>query len=474
MPLEPESEKEDFTFVAAPIEPKKSITVHIALPILIIFLILSIIFIVLLSISCFSYNDETKKSISLTQLEIVKKSAKKYFLVICFLFVVEIVCFISCIFFSTVLLLYTALQIAYIAFSLAVDVCALRIIRITYSKRREIQSIYKNLLAEAEKHDIDINKDITPEDVAEITDSHRQLVMGIICLKDIEFNEKTKLNNVDRAFLFFTVALQCCRQYILTPFQSRKGDKELAEDIKRGVGKPELDENGKPKTPLDYIKNIAGHEEHSNRRYEDYNPSLEEIIINPVPFDTIQRAKGMETDIAQHGGHRYTTLGHDPILGWIFGTANIATGTLTDYKFQSWHVRTGVPFQRNGKDIKTDMLQEYADTGKILFYTQHKLICEGMEGKKKIAAALIKEAIHLKSDIRTPKGLPVPIISSTIGPEFAAKLAEYGIDAQNIKTVGEQWTTARFINDLIAMIHRLILDHEVDNEKFIIKLVVNF
>jgi len=475
VPIKPETEKEEITFAAAPIESKQNI--HITLPVLIIFFIVSIILIILSLLRYFSYKKEIKKSIPLTQLETVKKNAEKCFIIIGCLFTAELICFIACIFFSAVLFYATVLQLAYSILSLMVDGVAVRIIWMLYRKQREIQSIYKNLLAEAEKYDRDIGKDITPESVAEITDSHEQLVMGIICLKDIEFNEKTKLNTVDKGFMLFTVALQCIRQYILTPFQERKGDQELANEIKEGVGKPELDENGKPKTLPDFIKDIAGHEEHSNRGYKYYNPSLNEIITNPVPFDTIQRGEGVETDIAQHGGHRYTTLGHDPLLGWIFGTANIATATLTDYKFQSWHVRTGTAYQRHGKDIKTDMLQERADTGKIFYYTQRKLIHEGMEGREKIAAALIKEAIHLKSDSRTPKGLPIPIISPTLGPEFAAKLAKYGIDAENVLTVGKQWTTARFINDFIAMIHRLTLDPEAENEKLFMvrtKKIINY
>ena len=39
-------------------------------------------------------------------------------------------------------------------------------------------------------------------------------------------------------------------------------------------------------------------------------------------------------------GHRVTAIGHDPILGLIFGTANIATATLTNNRFQSYHIGT--------------------------------------------------------------------------------------------------------------------------------------
>lgn len=478
-PIEQKTVEESITVAHPSIQPERQqkVNVHIALPILIIFLIISMILIITALVNYFAYAEAMKKSVSLTQLEIIKKNAKKYFCIISFLFIAELVCFIWCVFSNAVFFPALVLQIAYIVFSLVVDVHALKIIFITYPKRKEIAYIYNHLLAEAEKYDIYIEKDITPEDVAEITDTHQQLVMGIICLKGIEFDQKTKLNNLDKTFMLFAVALQCCRQYLLTYFKDRKSDQQLAKETKKDIGKPEFDNNGDYKTPFDFVKDAAGHKEHSDREHEDYNPSLEEIITNPVPFDTIQRADNTDTDIAQHGGHRYTTLGHDSILGWLFGTANIATSTLTDYKFQSWHVRTGVAYQRNGKDIEMDMMQERANTGKILYYTQQKLFHEEMDGKKKIAAALIKEAIHLKSDVRTPKGLPIPIIPSALSPEFASKLAKYGLDTENIKTVGQQAAAAKLINVLIGMIHRLTLDSESNDEKLFMvrtKKIINY
>lgn len=39
-------------------------------------------------------------------------------------------------------------------------------------------------------------------------------------------------------------------------------------------------------------------------------------------------------------GHRVTAIGHDPLLGLIFGTANIATSTLTNAHFDSFHIYT--------------------------------------------------------------------------------------------------------------------------------------
>ena len=139
-----------------------------------------------------------------------------------------------------------------------------------------------------------------------------------IVLNDLErdFERATKLNGVDISFLLFSTALQCVRQYLLTNFKSRDerpSDKEAAE-------------------------NTWGHgEEHSGRGVLRYNPSLTEIVKNPVPFDAIFGGKDLGLGLGGNN-HRFKTLGHDPILGWIFGTANIATSTITLSDFKSSHV----------------------------------------------------------------------------------------------------------------------------------------
>lgn len=253
---------------------------------------------------------------------------------------------------------------------------------------------------------------------------------------DKEFEAQTKLRGKDIGFLFFATALQCIRQYFLTDFKERIGDQEAAENTK-------------------------GHtKEHSSRNHRYYNPSLDEIITNPVPFDTTYGAPNIGSDIARHGGHRYTTLGHDPLLGWIFGTANIATSTLTDYKFFSYHIKTG----QNNAGNNIDKLTEHADTFKVMSYSFNKLINEGKEGKMKIGTSLVKEAIHLKSDIGTAKSLPIPVIS-VFNPELASSLANYGLDMANILTVGKQATFSIMINMLISMIHRLTYNQETDGNK---------
>ena len=55
-----------------------------------------------------------------------------------------------------------------------------------------------------------------------------------IIIEDIEnqFCKATKLNKLDIKILFLGVALQCARQYFLTPFEERLDDQSAAEKTK--------------------------------------------------------------------------------------------------------------------------------------------------------------------------------------------------------------------------------------------------
>ena len=238
---------------------------------------------------------------------------------------------------------------------------------------------------------------------------------------DAQFEEKTGLTKIDVTFLFFAVALQIARQYLVTKFPNRLNDQEAAN-------------------------NTFGHkEEHSDRTHRLYNPSLEEIITNPVPFDANIGADGALSGGGKLG-HRVTTLGHDPVLGLIFGTANIATSTLTNYKLQSFHIKTS--------DLNRDYFANKAHTDLVFWYAGDKLFKQGFAGKKIMVTSLIKEIIHLKTDLDTKNSLPLPLIS-LYDSKLASNLADYGIDMSNVVNVGKQIALASFINWLISTIHGL-------------------
>ena len=243
---------------------------------------------------------------------------------------------------------------------------------------------------------------------------------------DAQFKKATKLSSLDITFLFIATALQVARQYLLTSFPERLGDQEAAQKVK------------------------GDNKEHSNRSHRYYQPNLEEIITNPVPFDATDGALKYGA-LRGFGalGHRGATPGHDPILGFVFGTANIATSTLTNWRMESYHISTGI---RN-----RDEFSSRAQTPLVFSYTFDKLLNQGVDGKQIIGSSLVKEYIHLKSDINSKDSLPLPVISA-FSPKRAGELATWGLDTANVVQVGKQGLYASLINTFVSIIHSLLYD----------------
>lgn len=261
-----------------------------------------------------------------------------------------------------------------------------------------------------------------------------------------EFKEKTKLSNVDITILFIAIGLQVARQQIQKNYlttESRPNDKESA-----GKGSKKYDRE--------------------SRRRGYYTTSIEEILTNPVPFDT-QKGTAIKENVNLGGGkgHRAATLGHDPILGLIFGTANIATRTVTLSKpfLDSYHVKYGHFVTGEGvlSKNKDDYFAEKADIDKILLYgiKEKVLYEEGMEGLMLFLVSLGKEIIHLRSDILSKESLQIPFTS--LNMNVVNKLAEYNVDMASMYTIGKQATISILINQIIRYAHQLIIGHLEEN-----------
>ena len=102
--------------------------------------------------------------------------------------------------------------------------------------------------------------------------------------------------------------------------------------------------------------------------------------ISKVSYDaqdnrnTTIRVEGLSTYY-----HRFLSLGHDPLLGFVVGVFDILTGRMTT-------------IDKTGK-IVSQVMENYAD-----------------RKESDIFAALAKQIIHLKSDITTSMGLPAPLM----------------------------------------------------------------
>ncbi|MBQ3748625.1 MAG: hypothetical protein II863_14575 [Kiritimatiellae bacterium] len=259
-----------------------------------------------------------------------------------------------------------------------------------------------------------------------------------------EFNRLTGLDRTDYAFLGLATAMQVARWAIIAHFS------------KLGQG---FDPNERMKDNDQKIKDLERkqRDEFKNSRYTKgdevkqgkYKDWLQ-ILYSGVPFDTSKGTKQFGLGI---GGptHRIKTLGHDPILGWIFGPMNIMTDLMTTNDFISYQVT-------NGEVVG------HASTMKG-FYGMYE---STMEDKKRLAAAIVAEAIHLESDKFTKIGLPIPLLSSVCEP-LAKALSEHHYDnmcfCRDLKTVALQAGFSMIINLIIGLVHGLFFDESKHRDR---------
>ncbi len=217
-------------------------------------------------------------------------------------------------------------------------------------------------------------------------------------------------------------------------------------------------------------------EEHSNRSNNRYYCSRGEIVTNPVPFDAIHRTQDTKWFSSLNGGipgfngfnHRTKALGHDPLLGLIFGTANIMTSTITRCDLCSWHVITHGherAYKSGSKTILLDSIAEPASTINIFTSIVERLSTEGKDGWMTLGCALLKEIVHLFSDINSRQSLPFPVIS-VFNEKLARKLSLYGL---NFGTIAQGGFASMIINFVVAFLHRLCKSEDEDEKMYKIR-----
>ncbi len=264
---------------------------------------------------------------------------------------------------------------------------------------------------------------LTEEEIKEADETYKSI--------EEEFSKITRLNKTDIAFLITAIALQVVRQYVIDPYLKKHRSNAGSNDEK----------GHNPKGP------------------GWYKVPTDKILENAVPFDAVRYSNNSTvTDFLKgQKNHRDVTLGHDPFLGWIFGTANIMTGTITNCSFASAHVKY-VPGKGN-------VIHSMADTMKVFSVILDRVTHQGWNEKLALPFALIREAIHLKSDIDTKHSLPLPAVN-VLCPELAAKLMDYGIDTAS---VGTEIALSTLINMLISMVHRLIKPEDEDEKMYAVR-----
>lgn len=283
---------------------------------------------------------------------------------------------------------------------------------------------------------------LTEEELKKLKDEYDEI--------DREFKELTGLSKADYAFMFSAVGLNTVKQFLL----------KLKLDPDETANQTDGDFHDKYDNPSE----IDGSE--AAGKY--YAPLVQIKNTAKVPYDivkwTSKDADGNDTGLGlSPKNHRFKSVGHDPILGLVFGTGNILTNTATFYlpkseKHQTfrmpfspmatWHI--GYADRVTYKDPKITTL---ASTAIML----KKTIERAKKDPESFIAALIKQIRHIKSDEDSVVGIPIPFLAYFLGSDKAQKLAEKGLNYVNLKQVTYQAMISEFINFLLAFFYRIYI-----------------
>ncbi len=235
---------------------------------------------------------------------------------------------------------------------------------------------------------------------------------------DEEFEFRTGLRKNDVIILFIATALQCIRQYFLSNEKFRFRTAAQGDD---------------------FMKNTVG---------VALPKTVSDVLFSSVPYDAFARSGDLvdyETELSGKT-HRYRTLGHDPLLGLVFGPVNILSSSCTKYDFVTTY---------SVADNKLCSLYPGGTPGAVA------VAIEQSKNSKLLLAAVARQFIHMGSDFFTKQGLPIPIISSVNNDAAMDMLTKYHID---IYSVSRGAAVAAFINSLVECIHRLFYNPDVDGE----------
>lgn len=320
-----------------------------------------------------------------------------------------------------------------------------------------------------------------------ICENNQQIINSI----ERDFLSKTKLQKKDLPLLFLATALQTLRWILLPSLdldftQISTEDRLNANDNKKNgllAGKKSGQRYEKPEID----KAIRENEDEYSKEVDEYRNKLKgkgkycylswlEILMNPVPYDAMVGSEniniisknllGRTTFYSPIGkqlvgkNHHVATLGHDPVLGWVFGTMNIVSSRITFCDLQTYPVIKNVQLDKWGQSI--DYLNKSSISEMICY-----CINSFQEDTKRIPAAIARQAMHMQSDKFTKDGLPIPLLP----PDKAQKLINEGWNSneaerllkkatKNAGVIALQLKIAELINMIIRSIYLFMFPDE--------------
>ncbi len=262
-----------------------------------------------------------------------------------------------------------------------------------------------------------------------------------------EFLERTRLQGPDLVFLFAATALQCIRIYVIDKLteiekaNSHGGKEDKLHELQNKI----------------FEKMGKGSEKNVNFLYASYDAI---VSLRGVPYDAT-RHESVEIKnlgLFNNANHRFSTLGHDPYLGLVFGTANILTSTITT----NHRIKFITNVVRYDELLKNPRIGVMVPTIVML-----KAACDRLkDDRKSVVAALIKQLIHIATDMYTPKGIQLPGASLVLDNSSVEKLTEY-VSTGDLLKIGASAGMAALINFLISALHGcLFLSEEGETAEF--------
>lgn len=267
--------------------------------------------------------------------------------------------------------------------------------------------------------------------VAEVAHNSKKILDNL----DLEFERQTGLNSLDIMFLFFATGLQCTRIFLIN---------NLTKIERAGS-------NNRNENFLHDAQDKILHKFDDGRVLEaqPYEAPLNQIITGRgVPYD----ATGYLDEkfkLFKGANHRFSTLGHDPILGFVFGTANILTNTITCINkpvITTNHVVYDM-------ELKNPKIGQFGSTIKMF----NEVVKRLEDDKKSVVAAIIKQAIHIATDTYTPCGIQLPAANLILSKDKVEELTKF-VSTGDVVKVGMSAGIAVLINTIISAIHGLLYD----------------
>lgn len=305
--------------------------------------------------------------------------------------------------------------------------------------------------------------------VAEVAHNSREIIENL----DREFEQKTGLQASDVKFLFVAIGLQLLRITIINELtktepagMKNKLENELHEFQDKVMKKlSSLDQNMST-VNLPYYASTNQILTTSGVPYDAQETltakSLEKMINKNRPmewdFDLDDYINKMKLPLFKGANHRFATIAHDPLIGLVFGTANIMTNTITCVKSPLNISGLEIPVITTNHVIYTSnyshpVIGTYGSTTMMLGNMIKRIPDEPVA----FVAALIKQIIHIGTDMFTPCGIQFPVANIVLSNTNVEKITKH-IGWGDLIKVSTSAKIAELINTVISILHTLVHD----------------